>query len=165
MSALFRYQGQLYPDYLRHGNAMQFIAPVAAHFCVGEGLDVGASKWPLPGARPIDHASGHDALDLPAGPFDYIFSSHCLEHITNTVFAIEHWKSRIKPGGILFLYLPHPAMRYWQPQFCRRHVHTWLPLQMVELLEDLGFVDVIHSERDMAWSFACIGTNPPAVPV
>jgi SAM-dependent methyltransferase len=157
MSQLFEYDGVKYPDYIRNGNAMQFIAPTALQFCKGRGLDIGAGKWPLPGARPIDKGEGFDALGLPGSEYDYIFSSHCLEHLTNPVAALEHWKTRLRLGGVLFLYLPAPEMKYWQPTRNRRHLHTWTPAQMAEMLRDLGFVDVIHGERDLAWSFACIG--------
>ena len=157
MSALFEYRGAKYPEYLKHGNAMQYIAPVAAQFCRGHGLDVGAGKWPLPGAQPVEHANGGDALALPEGAFDFVFSSHCLEHLADPVAALEHWRSRLRPGGVLFLYLPHPDMRYWRPQLCRKHRHIFWPRDTAEMLTDLGFVDVIFGERDLAWSFAVVG--------
>jgi SAM-dependent methyltransferase len=156
---LFTYRGELYPDYLKRGNAMQFIAPTALQFCKGRGLDVGAGKWPLPGAEPIEYTNGENAYGLPVGEWDYVFSSHCLEHLHNPVAALEHWKTRIKPGGVLFLYLPHPDMEYWRPQNCRKHLHLFYPKDIAEMLQDLGFVGVIHGERDLAWSFAVVGFN------
>lgn len=154
---IYEYRGALYPDYLKTGNAMQFIAPVAQHFCRGRGYDVGAGRWPLPGAIPIDIQSGGDAMNLPAGPVNFVFASHVLEHLENPVAAIEHWKSRLAPQGVLFLYLPHPDMRYWRPAQNRKHLHEWYPHQVVDMLRDLRFTYVIHSERDMAWSFAAVG--------
>ena len=65
---IFQYRGSLYPEYLKQGNAMQFIAPTAAKFCKGLGLDVGAGKWPLPGAHPIEWTTGGDANELPDRP-------------------------------------------------------------------------------------------------
>jgi SAM-dependent methyltransferase len=156
---VFDYKGTLYPDYIKFGNACQFIAPTALQFCRGKGLDVGAGKWPLHGATPIDMSEGGDAMQLPKGPFDFIFSSHCLEHLENPVAALEHWKDRLKPGGVLFLYLPHPDMRYWRPQHNRKHLHLFWPADVSEMLVDLGFVDVLHSERDLYWSFAVVGFN------
>ena len=155
--ALYEYEGHQYPTYLKSGDACRFITPVARHFCRGNGLDVGAGKWPFPGATPIDLSSGGDAMALPPGEFDFIFSSHCLEHLINPVAALEHWKDRLRSGGVLFLYLPDPAMRYWQPVKNRKHLHIWQPIEMATLLQDLGFVDVIHSERDLVWSFAVVG--------
>lgn len=156
---IFDYKGRLYPEYLRNGNACRFIVPIAQQFCVGEGVDVGPGRWPFPGATPVDIGPEHSAMSLPDGPFDYVFSSHCLEHLQNPVAALEHWRSRLKPGGVLFLYLPHPDMEYWLPQNCRKHLHTWSPGQMRRILIDLGFWDVLASERDLAWSFSVVGFN------
>lgn len=154
---LYEYEGVKYPSYLKHGNACQFIAATAAQFCKGRGLDIGAGEWPLPGAQPIDSGKWYAADFLPEGEWDYIFSSHCLEHLAHPVAALEHWKTRLKPGGTLFLYLPHPDMSYWRPQNCRKHLHLFYPADVARMLGDLGFVDVIHGERDLAWSFACVG--------
>ena len=157
---LFEFKGDVYPTYLRDGNAMQFIEPIAKKFCIGVGLDVCSGRFPLKGARPIDRSRGDDAMNLPDGIFDYIASSHGLEHLDDPVTALEHWKARIRPGGVLFLYLPHPAQKYWRPQFCRKHRHLFWPDDTAQLLRDLGFVNVLHSERDLAWSFACVGFVP-----
>lgn len=157
---IYEYYGRLYPDYLKRGNACQFVAPLARQFCRGTGLDIGAGQWPLAGATPIELTNGGDAMALPEGTYDYVFSSHCLEHLVNPVAAIEHWKTRLRPGGFLFLYLPHPDMTYWLPQHNRKHLHAWRPEEIAQILRDLGFADVIHSERDLAWSFAVVGRKP-----
>lgn len=156
---IFEYRGKRYPEYLKHGNACQFITPTALQFCKGKGVDVGAGKWPLPGAVPIDARNGRDAMSFDFDGLDYVFSSHCLEHLPNPIAALEHWKTRLRPGGVLFLYLPHPDMTYWRPQHCRKHLHSWAPAEMAEIVSDLGFVDVIHGERDLAWAFAVAGFN------
>ena len=159
-SLTYRYNGTIYPAYLKTGNGCRFIAPHAAHFCRGIGIDVGAGKWPLPGAIAIDVATGGDAMALPDGAYDYVFSSHCLEHLQNPVAALEHWRSRIKPGGVLFLYLPHPDMEYWLPQNNRKHLHIWQPREVERMIRDLGFVGTLRSERDFAWGFAVVGFVP-----
>ncbi len=157
---LYEYDGALYPSYLKTGNGSQHIAATALHFCKGVGVDVGAGKWPLPGAIPVDRIEGGDAMEFPAEGLGYVFSSHCLEHLADPVSALEYWKGKLKPGGVLFLYLPHPDMTYWRPSRCRKHLHSWSPAQMADILRDMGFVDVIHSERDLAWSFACVAFAP-----
>lgn len=154
---VFEYRGKLYPDYLRKGNAMRFIEPIAKQFCKGLGLDVGAGRWPFADAVPVEISTGGDAMDLPEGYWDYIFSSHCLEHLTNPVAALEHWRTRLRSGGVLFLYLPHPDMEYWRPQNCRKHLHLFYPKDVAQMLSDIGFSDVIHSERDLAWGFSAVG--------
>ncbi len=172
MSPLFRYDVDqcLYPEYLKHGNVCQFITPTAQYFCKGDGLDVGAGRWPFPNATPVDISmddpNSRDAQKLPKNGerifWDYIFSSHCLEHLEDYIAALKHWQESLTPGGCLFLYLPHPDMTYWRPEYCRKHRHQFLPAQMAGTLRALGFVDVIHSERDLAWSFAVVGFKADA---
>lgn len=157
---IYEYRGRLYPDYLKTGAACRFILPVAQQFCKGKGVDVGCFYWPMPDALPIDLRTGGDAMKLPEGPFDFVFSSHCLEHVEDPVAALEHWRDRLRPGGVLFLYLPHPDMEYWLPQNCRKHRHSWTPEQMEKLVRDLGFERVLCSQRDMAWSFSVVGFRP-----
>lgn len=156
---IFEYRGGLFPEYIKNGNACQHIAATARHFCRGRGIDVGSGKWPLEGALAVEVGSGFDAMNLPGSDWDYIFSSHCLEHLSNPIVALEYWASKIRPGGVLFLYLPHKDMTYWLPQNCRKHLHSWSPADMAGIVADLGFKDVIHSERDLAWSFAVVGTK------
>lgn len=157
---LFWYKNKQYPDYIRHGNAQQYILPVAQFFCQGKGIDVGCGKWPFPGALAVDIKEGVDACDLPGEEYDYVFSSHCLEHLIDPVAALRHWREKLSAGGVLFLYLPHPDMEYWRPQNCSKHLHSWYPRQIRSLLIDLGFEDVLYGERDLAWSFAAIGFKP-----
>ena len=157
---LFSYQDEWFPDYIRHGNAMNFIKPFADFFCKGVGYDIGCNKWPLPNAIGIDSEFGDDAMDLPSGDVDFIFSSHCLEHLPDPIAALEHWKDNLVSGGCLFLYLPHPDMVYWRPQWNRKHLHSWLPFQMRQIFKDLGFEPVIGSERDLYWAFCTVGYKP-----
>lgn len=156
---LFDYNGSKYPTYIREGDACRHIAVTASHFCQGLGADVGAGKWPLPGAYPVELKDGQDAMKLPFedGVLQYVFSSHCLEHLENPVEALEHWRDKLVDGGTLFLYLPHPDMTYWRPQFCRKHRHLFWPKDTAQMLWDLGFNNVIHSERDLYWSFSVVG--------
>lgn len=159
LDTLYEYDGNVYPDYLKRGNAQRFIQPVALQFCKGFGVDVGAGAWPLPGAEPLDASRGHDACDLPRefSGLDFVFSSHCLEHLPDPRAALRHWVSRLRPGGVLFLYLPHPDMRYWRPDRCAKHLHVMDPPQVRLWLDNCGLAPVLMSGRDLAWSFACVG--------
>ena len=157
---LFYYGGNLYPEYIKQGNANIFVEPFAKHFCKGKGLDIGGfSGSTFPNAKPINilNNDGFDAYHLPKGKYDYIFSSHTLEHLYDYVGALEYWKKYLKENGVLFLYLPHPDMEYWLPQNNRKHLHLFYPEDIHKLLEDLGFKHVLHSERDLYWSFVVVG--------
>lgn len=157
---LFEYKGEKYPEYIKHGNACQFIAPTALKFCTGKGLDVGAGEWPLPGATAVDLSYNCDAMYLPGSDWDYIFSSHCLEHLPDYVGALAHWFDKLRPGGLVFLYLPHPDMRYWRPENNRKHLHVFHPEDVAQALVDLGYENVISGQRDLAWSFAVVAWKP-----
>ena len=106
------YNGKEYLYLQSISNAAQFAIPYAKHLCVGKGYDIGCHKieWSFPGSIPVDlqlDNNDFEAFKLPNEKVDYIFSSHCLEHLDNWVLALEYWTERIKIGGTLFLYLPH----------------------------------------------------------
>ena len=160
MREMFYYNRKLYPEYIKRGGASFFIEPFAKQFCKGNGLDIGGiSGSSFLDAKSINilNGDGFNAYNLPNEKYDYIFSSHTLEHIPNYVEAIEYWKEHLKENGVLFLYLPHPSMEYWLPQNNRKHLHLFYPEYVHELLEDLGFKNVLHSEQDLYWSFAVMG--------
>jgi hypothetical protein len=126
------YQGHFYPDYLHVGGASHAIFREALKYCQGEGLDIGAGFWPLPGSVPVDLARGPGlgkvVSDFGDKTLDYIFSSHCLEHIDNWEDHLLEWSRKLKPGGVLFLYLPHPDCAIWHPgsPFVGDG-HKWIP--------------------------------------
>lgn len=115
----WRYKGRFYPDYLTAGGASHAIFREAMKHCQGRGVDIGAGHWPLPGAIPLDAMRGpgssRSIRDFEAASLDYVFSSHCLEHIAEWRAELAVWIEKLKPGGILFLYLPHPECAIWEP--------------------------------------------------
>jgi SAM-dependent methyltransferase len=115
----WEYKGRYYPDYLTAGGASHAIAREALKFCKGRGVDVGSGYWPLPGAAALDAARGPGATrsirDFEPATLDFVFSSHCLEHIAAWEAELDLWIDRLKPGGVLFLYLPHPDCGLWEP--------------------------------------------------
>jgi len=113
------YKGRFYPDMLTVGGGASSIRRVALRHCTGSGIDIGAGLWPLPGALPVDIWRGPGAVrcltDIPENSMDYVFSSHCLEHVEQWREELQRWIGKLKPAGILFLYLPHPECGIWNP--------------------------------------------------
>ena len=150
-----------YPLFQAQGNASQFAIPFAKYFCKGRGVDVGFHKeeWKFSGAIGADlndKTNEYHAHNLPQG-LDYIYSSHCLEHLEDWVHAIEYWSSVLKVGGFLFLYLPHRDQEYWLPWHNRKHLHV-LDAEMVKgCMEKFGFKNIMYSERDLNHSFIVVG--------
>jgi predicted SAM-dependent methyltransferase len=116
-------------------------------------------EWAFPGATPIDIAfnDGFDALHLPFNNVDYIFSSHCLEHITNWVDVLEYWYSYLKVGGVIFLYLPHYDQEYWRPWNDTKHVNIFTAEIIKDWMKSRGFKHIFASERDLNHSFMIVG--------
>lgn len=163
------YKGKLYPDYLTVGATGCAVARTAMKVCRGEGVDVGAGSWPLPGAIPIDTmrgpGAGRSISDLPEESLDYVFSSHCLEHIEEWQEALEEWVGKLKPGGVVFLYLPHPDCSIWHPgsPFVGRG-HKWIPTPHLvkSALRETG-CNIIQCDDgpDGMWSFYVCGKKNP----
>jgi SAM-dependent methyltransferase len=155
----FIYQGVNYPELQKEGFASQYIFPFAQKVCKGVGYDVGYSReeWKFPGAIGIDvnEKNDYDADNLPNDrEVDYIFSSHCLEHVPNWVNTLDHWISKLKDGGVLFLYLPDKSQKYWLPWNNRKHNHILDPSQIKEYLEHKGMKNIFVSGVDFNSSFA-----------
>lgn len=146
-----------YFDFQAEGNAARWIMPFARRLCIGRGYDIGCSKiqWALPGAIPIDldFDDSWDAMNLPEFEMDYIFSSHCLEHIPDWVGVLKYWETVLKPGGVLFLYLPHYDQEYWRPWNNRKHVNIMDATQISECLEAIGFQNTRATGIDLNHSF------------
>jgi SAM-dependent methyltransferase len=150
-----------YPKFQSEGNAAQFAIPYAKHVCKGRGYDIGCCKveWSLPGSIPIDldFNDDWDANHLPIQPMDYIFSSHCLEHVDDWVRTLDYWSSRLVTGGTLFLYLPHREQQYWRPWNNTKHNHMFTSYDIESYMMDNGYKNIFYSERDLNHSFMVMG--------
>lgn len=52
-------------------------------------------------------AEATDLRFLPDDGYEFVLSSHMLEHSANPLKALREWLRLLKPGGTLFLVLPH----------------------------------------------------------
>jgi predicted SAM-dependent methyltransferase len=150
-----------YPHFQSQGNASQFAIPYAKHVCSGVGYDIGCMKkeWSFPDSIPIDLSfnDGYHALNLPHSNVDYIFSSHCLEHIPNWVITMDYWYDTLKVGGVLFLYLPDYSQEYWRPWNNRKHLNIFTPEIIYDYMENKGYKNIFKSGVDLNNSFIIIG--------
>ena len=156
-----------YPKFQSEGFAAKFAMPFAQQVCNGFGCDVGCNRkeWLYVDGDgkealcvdPIICPEYH-ALNLPPGNFDYIFSSHMLEHTENWVDVLDYWLTRLKKGGVLFLYLPDYSQSYWRPWNNRKHVHIMSGLTLHNYLTDRGWCNIFVSGIDLNNSF-CVMAN------
>jgi SAM-dependent methyltransferase len=157
-----------YPAFIAEGNHAQYILPIAKQVLKNKniGVDIGCKKpeWAYPGAILADIALDNNpwhAMNLPnPGKLEYIFSSHCLEHLPNWVSSLHYWEQCLAPGGVLFLYLPHTDCEYWDRRFMpsKRHLHNFKPSEIEYFFKQrLNLKNVFSSERDAAYSFCVYG--------
>jgi ubiquinone/menaquinone biosynthesis C-methylase UbiE len=92
-------------------------------------------KRPLPGSIGIDIRGNvsingsADNLPICSDSIDYVYSSHCLEHLAGPVLVLKEWKRVLKVNGKLFLYLPHEDASFWSiramPKFHFWELNDW----------------------------------------
>ena len=161
MIETINFKNKLYPKFQSIGNAAQFAIPFAKHVCKGIGYDIGCmkKKWAFPDSTPIDLSfnNGYHALNLPEKNVDYIFSSHCLEHILNWVEVMDYWYDTLKKEGVLFLYLPDYSQTYWRPWNNKKHVNIFSPFIVKDYMEDKGYKNIYFSQVDLNNSFMIFG--------
>jgi SAM-dependent methyltransferase len=97
-------------------------------YFVGEGLDIGGKPDPLALYREVFSRMGNvrtwdledgDAQYLagvPDGSYDFVHSSHCLEHLHDPVEGLGNWLRVVKPGGHLIVTVPDEDL-YEQGRF------------------------------------------------
>jgi predicted SAM-dependent methyltransferase len=165
----FSFKNKNYPCYINDQNAASHIIDYALRYCRGEGIDLGGGENSFPNSKNLDAISGFKNLHEKETwknvdkDLDYIFSSHFLEHNTNLqqVEILKNCYEHLKVNGILFLYLPHPNMDYWNPELNSAmrgelgHKHITHFDQIGQTLEEIGFelIDDENGFADHYWSY------------
>ncbi len=76
---------------------------------VGKGIDIGCGSDPVtPQVRRFDVQDG-DANEITrhvGEQFDFVYSSHCLEHMHDPRATLLDWWRLVRPGGHIFFVVP-----------------------------------------------------------
>ncbi len=83
--------------------------------------------------------------DLPDAAYDFVLSSHCLEHVANPLAALAEWRRVVRPGGALVLLLPDPTRT-----FDHRRPVTPLAHLQADLADRTSEADLTHLEEILA---------------
>jgi SAM-dependent methyltransferase len=109
-------------------------------YFVGAGIDVGAGddvitpqQYPnMTSVVAYDRVYGHtDAQYLPEmadNSFDFVHSSHCLEHCHDPEITLNNWLRVIKPGGHIVVCIPDDRMYeqgFWPSRFNGDHKRSF----------------------------------------
>lgn len=143
------------------------------------GTEIGPGAAPLPGLNPppiyvdcfrsfgaapcrADYYGHACALPFHDQSLDYVLASHVLEHVANPVAALAEWYRVLRPGGIIYLIVPHRRAT-WE--------HARALTSVDHLLEDFvrgtTAADATHIDEfvfDADWSIYSPTTQPQDVP-
>jgi SAM-dependent methyltransferase len=81
-----------------------------AKYCNGSGLDIGyGGDLLVPNCKgwDVEHGDAQLVAGVLDHSYDFVYSSHTLEHMVDPVVSLLNWWRVVKPGGLLILYIPH----------------------------------------------------------
>jgi SAM-dependent methyltransferase len=132
-------------------------------YFVGEGIDIGGRPDPLAlyqeffplmkSVRVWDREDGDaEFMETVAdGSYDFVFASHCLEHLRDPRGGIRNWFRILRPGGHLIVNVPEEDLYeqgVFPSTFNRDHKSTWTvfkerswsegSVNVIDLLRGLG---------------------------
>ena len=87
-------------------------------------------------------AADADALPFRSDTFDFLLSSHCLEHLPNTLAVLGEWRRVVRRGGVIMLILPHR-----ERTFDRGRTPSTLEHHLQDLQRGVGYEDTTHLEE------------------
>ena len=82
---------------------------------------------------------GSDLVSVKDSSYDFVLSSHNLEHFANPVKALKEWKRVIRPSGALILVLP-----YYKWTFDHRRQPTRVEHMFEDFSRNVGEDDLTH---------------------
>jgi SAM-dependent methyltransferase len=105
-------------------------------YLVGSGIDIGCGydilKSPNPGftCRGWEQADGDAQYmrGISDNTYDFVYSSHCLEHMVDPSVALQNWWRILKPGGHLVVVVPDEDLYeqgIWPSKGNGDHKTTW----------------------------------------
>lgn len=112
---------------------------------------------------PVDIVANGDSLPFEDSSWDFIVSSHVLEHFYNPIKALKEWHRVVKPGGYIFMIVPHKDRtfdhdrpRTTLSELLERnkeltedaHHNVWITEDVLELCSYLGFEVVEYQDGD-----------------
>lgn len=110
-------------------------------------------------ARVIAAAGLPVARSMPQvadGSVDYLYALNVLEHIEDDVAALAEWRTKLKPGAALLVYVPAFQRLYSSMDRRVGHCRRYRRSELSRLLESAGF-DVLRTRyADSAGFFASL---------
>lgn len=134
-------------------------------YFVGNGIDIGAGNDTLanlipmfPGIKSIKSwdINDGDAQYLESckeGQFDFVHSSHCLEHMEDYGVALYNWIRVTRPGGYLVITIPDENMyehNQWPSKFNDDHKWSFTLTNKSNLPRSVNVLDMLNRKDTLA---------------
>lgn len=141
-----------------------------SRYFVGNGIDIGGAPDPLSqyvdifskmvSVKTWDIKDGDAQIlsGIADGHYDFLHSSHCLEHLRDIDEALFNWIRVVRPGGYLVITIPDEdlyELGYWPSKFNPDHkwtftihkLNSWSPnsINIIDVLKK--FSDTIEIEK------------------
>jgi len=129
----------------------------------GKGVDIGGKPDPLILYREffplmesvktwdLEDGDAQKMASVPDETYDFVFSSHCLEHMHDPLEALQNWMRILKPGGYIVFAIPEEDLYeqgIFPSTFNRDHKNTFTiykksswserSINVIELVSKLG---------------------------
>ncbi len=132
----------VYPSALRIDN-VNFASQTAWEAGLKDGGEFHFAAGKPPGRQFLREATA--LTGIADASYDFVLSSHCLEHVANPLSALHEWRRVIRDGGHLLLILPNP-----RHTFDRRRPTTSLAHLHEDYLRQTGEDDLTHLPEILA---------------
>ncbi|MCX6151802.1 MAG: class I SAM-dependent methyltransferase [Ignavibacteriales bacterium] len=118
-------------------------------FCKGKGIDIGYGGDPI--VQDVDvwdfeHGDAQYLSGVENNKYDFVYSSHTLEHLIDPGIALKNWWRILKRNGFLILYIPHRDLyekkKKLPSRFNPNHFHFFM-IDEEELPDTIGLLPLI----------------------
>ena len=133
-------------------------------YCKGAGLDIGfGSDLITKDAKGYDfeHGNAQYLKGIKDSSYDFVYSSHTIEHLPNPSEGVKNWFRVVKPGGYLIIYLPHRDLyekkKTLPSRFNPNHHHFFL-VDRDEEPDTIGIIPLIErtlNDFDIVYAKEC----------
>lgn len=156
--------------------------PLETTVLTGHGIDIGCGPDPItPTVRRFDmeHGDANVITRHVHEQFDFVYSSHCLEHMHHAASALHEWWQLVRPGGHLFFIVPDEDL-YEQGVFPSRFnadhkatftiskVNSWSPVSVnvLDLARSLPQGEMVRLVlRDTGYDRSLLHHGPNRPPI
>jgi SAM-dependent methyltransferase len=103
-------------------------------YCKGKGLDIGFGGDKISANADgfdFEHGDAQFINGINDESYDFVYSSHTLEHLQDPNTALKRWFRVVKPGGYMIISIPHRDLyekkKTLPSRFNPTHLHFFLP--------------------------------------